>query len=91
MAKFLKFLTSGDTTVRQIKLRHCASGECKKVYGGGLFTKIPEILAQKNSEIIQESSRIFLSHSEEDYLRREREVIYDSSKIPEIPVNKIVK
>ena len=33
----------------------------------------------KNSEIIQESSRIFLSHSEEDYLRRERKVIYEDS------------
>ena len=37
-----------------------------------LFTKILEIPAQKNSEIIQESSGgIFLSHSEEDYSRRE--------------------
>ena len=33
----------------------------------------------KNSEIIQESSRIFLSHSEEDYLRRERKIIYEDS------------
>ena len=29
----------------------------------------------KKSEIIQESSRIFLSHSEEGYLRRERKII----------------
>ena len=33
----------------------------------------------KNSEIIQESSRIFLSHSEGDYLRRKRKIIYEDS------------
>ena len=43
------------------------------------FKKIPEIPAKKNSEIIQESSRILLSHSEEDYSRRERKVIYEDS------------
>ena len=40
-----------------------------------------EILAKKNSEIIQESSRTFLSHSEEDYLRRERKIIYEDSGV----------
>ena len=53
--------------------------EGRKGFGGGLFTKIPEIPAKKNSKIIQESSRIFLSHSEEDYLRRERKIIYEDS------------
>ena len=53
--------------------------EGSKGFGGGLFTKIPEILAKKNSEIIQEPSRTFLSHSEEDYLRRERKIIYEDS------------
>ena len=33
----------------------------------------------KNSEIIQESSRISLSHNEEDCLRRERKIIYEDS------------
>ena len=53
------------------------TSEGRKGFVGGLFTEIPEILAKKNSEIIQVSSRIFLSHSEEEYLRRERKIIYE--------------
>ena len=52
------------------------SEEGRNGFGGGLFTKIPEILP-KNSELTQGSSRIFLSHSEEDYLRRKRKIIYE--------------
>ena len=53
--------------------------EERKGFGGGLFTKIPEILAKTNSEIIQESSRIFLSKNEEGDLRREKKIIYEDS------------